>query len=214
MPDSVRTETLIPEPSSVKDAKWWFHKISESAVPIMLVSVFVGMAVYQIEETRYKDITEGFRTQIGTQAATIQGQAATIKNEDATIAQLREQLNGTSPELAAIQANRDYVRAGLQSFYVRGGELFRRKVSDEPTLNKWITDANAWVSETEKWIAENMGEAAGEKFVDMGNTADVGWVDSFNQIHTNMRNSVARFRRNLSTLIETAAWDGRLERTK
>ena len=127
---------------------------------------------------------------------------------------MREQLKGTSPELAAIRANRDKIRGALQNFYVQGGELFRRKVSDEPSLNKWLNDGNSWVTETEKWIAENMGQAAGEKFVDQGNSADVGWSDSFNQIHVNARNMIARFRRNLSTLIETAAWDGRSERMK
>jgi hypothetical protein len=146
--------------------------------------------------------------------ATIQGHAATIKNEDATIAQLREQLKGTSPELAAIQANRDAFRIGLQNFYMRGGELFRRKISDEPSLNQWMTDVNSWAIETQNWIAGNMGQPAVEKFVDQGNTGDVNWGDSFNQAHTNVRNTIARFRRNLSTLIETAAWDGRPERTK
>ena len=54
---------------------------------------------------------------------------------------------------------------------MQSGELSRRKISYEPSLNKWITDANSWVTETQKWIAENMGQAAGEKFVDEGNTA-------------------------------------------
>lgn len=214
MSDSARTEAPAHEPSSVKDAKWWLHKFSDNTVPVVIASLIVGTCVYQIEEARYKDITDGLRTQIGTQVATIQGQAATIKNEDATITQLREQLKGRSPELAAIQANRDEIRAGLQNFYVQGGELFRRKISDEPSLNKWMTDANSWAIETQNWIAGNMGHAAVEKFVDQGNTGDVNWGDSFNQTHTNARNTIARFRRNLSTLIETAAWDGRPERTK
>jgi hypothetical protein len=207
MLNSAKTEAPAHEPSSVKDAKWWLHKIADNAVPIVIASVVAGTFVYQFEEARYKDITDGLHTQNGTQAAT-------IKNEDATITQLREQLKGTSPELAAIQANRDKIRGALQNFYVQGGELFRRKVSDEPSLNKWLNDANSWVNETGMWITENMGQAAGEKFVDQGNSGDVGWGDSFNQIHTNGRNMVARFRRNLSTLIETAAWDGRSEKMK
>ena len=103
MSDSARTEAPAHEPSSIKDAKWWLHKIADNTVPVAIASLIVGASVYQIEEVRYKDITDGLRTQIGTQAATIQGQAATIKHEDATIAQLREQLKGTSPELAAIK---------------------------------------------------------------------------------------------------------------
>ena len=153
--------------------------------------MIAGTFVYQFEEARYKDITDGLRTQNGTQAATIQGQAATIT-------QLREQLKGTSPELAAIQANRDRIRGALQNFYVQGGELFRRKVSDEPSLNKWLNDGNSWVTETEKWIAENAGAGRRpEVHQDQGNSADVGWSNSFNQIHVNARNMIARFRRNL-----------------
>jgi hypothetical protein len=192
MPDPARTEAPAHEPSSVKDAKWWLHKLADSAVPIIIASVVAGTAVYQFEEARYKDITDGLRTQIGTQAATIQGQAGTIKNEDATITQLREQLKGTSPELAAIQANRDKIRGALQNFYVQGGELFRRKVSDEPSLNKWVNDGNYWVTETEKWIAENMGQAAGEKFVDQGNTADISWGDSFNRSAASSMNALTK----------------------
>ena len=88
-----------------------------------------GTFVYQFEEARYKDITDGLRTQNGTQAAT-------IKNEDATITQLREQLKGTSPELAAIQANRDkisrrvaeFLRARWRAFPAQG---FRRAVVEQ-----------------------------------------------------------------------------------
>ncbi len=214
MTESAITETSHHEPSALKDARWALQKVYENGLPILFVSAILCGLVFWVQEIRYKDKMDGLNNQIGTQKATIQEQSATIQNQSATIAQLREQLKGTSPELAAIQANRDQIRAGLKSFYVRGGELFRRKVSDEPSLNQWTADANAWALETQSWIAGNMGDAARERFLDMGNTADVGWVDSFNQIHTNMRNSVARFRRNLSTLIETAAWDGHPERAK
>jgi hypothetical protein len=142
MSDSARTEPPAHEPSSVKDAKWWLHKFADNTVPVVIASLIVGTCVYQIEEARYKDITDGLRTQIGTQVETIQGQAATIKNEDATIAQLREQLKGTSPELAAIQETGMRYAPDCRTF-VQGGELFRRKISDEPSLNKWMTDANS-----------------------------------------------------------------------
>jgi uncharacterized coiled-coil protein SlyX len=214
MSNSATTEPPAHEPSALKDAKWTVHKVVENWLPIVFVSLSFGGLVFWGQKIRYKDKMDGLNNQIGTQNATIQEQSATIQNQSATIAQLREQLKGTSPELAAIQANRDTIRAGLKAFYIRGGEIFRRKVVDEPTMNNWVNDANSWYVETAKWINEHMGEAAVEKFIDMGNTADVGWGDSFSQIHTNMRNSVARYRRNLSTLIETAAWDGHPERQK
>ena len=110
-----------------------------------------------------------------------------------------------------MRLNRDEIRAGLRNFYVRIGELFRRTIPDVPSLNKWTTDVNSWAIETQNWIAGKMAQAAVEKFVDQGNTGDVSWGDSFNQSHTNVRNTIARY---LSTLIETAAWDGRPERTK
>ncbi len=81
MPDSARTEATAHEPSSVKDAKWWLHKFADNTVPVVIESIIIGTGVYWIEEARYKDITDGLRTQIGTQVATIQGQAATIKPE-------------------------------------------------------------------------------------------------------------------------------------
>ena len=214
MSDSARTEAPAHEPSSIKDAKWWLHEIADNTVPVAIASLIVGASVYQIEEVRYKDITDGLRTQIGTQAATIQGQAATIKHEDATIAQLREQLKGTSPELAAIQANRDEIRAGLQNFYVQSGELFRRKISDEPSLNKWITDANSWVTETQKWIAENMGRPpVKNSWIKAIRRMSTGVIPSTRRTLTRATQSPASVEIS-RTLIETAAWDGRPERTK
>ncbi len=208
MSDSVRTEATTHEPSSVKDAKWWLHKIADSAIPVIIASGIAGTAIYQLEDIRYKDITDGLRTQIGTQAATIQGQAATIKNEDATIAQLREQLKGTSPQLAAIQANRDAIRSQLQKFYIEGAGLFNRPVSSDADVQKLQADTTTWANAVTQWALQNMGEAATAKIHDEGTGISVIWTRRFNELHGNLMNYIVLRRRNLATLIETAAWDG------
>src|SRR5271157_6022670 len=58
-------------------------------------------------------------------------QRATIATQQATIDQLRDQLRGTSPQLAAIQAGRDRIRKQLQEFYVEAMRLDSTKVTNE-----------------------------------------------------------------------------------
>jgi hypothetical protein len=53
-----------------------------------------------------------------------------------------------------------------------------------------------------------MGDAASARLLDHGTGFGVNWGKSFNPDHSNTLNYIAMIRHNLSTLIETAAWDG------
>jgi hypothetical protein len=64
-------------------------------------------------------------------AGTDSVQRATIENLKIQNGVLQEELKGTSPQLAAIQTQRDSIRRSLQEFYVHGAELFNRSISSE-----------------------------------------------------------------------------------
>jgi len=134
---------------------------------------------------------------------------STITTQRETIVQLQEQLRGTSPQIAAIQAGRDKIRAQLQSFYIEGAVLFNRQVATAEELTALQSDTGAWAKRVAEWTQSNMGEAALAKVFDPGSGFSVNWGKAFNAEHSNTLNYITMLRRNISTLIETAAWDGR-----
>jgi len=132
---------------------------------------------------------------------------STVTTQQATISQLQEQLRGTSPQLAAIQAGRDRIRKKLQEFYVQGGTLFNRPSVNGDALKTYNDETVAWATSIGKWTQENMGDAAASRIFDPGSGTGVMW-NGFNSDQSNIRNYIVMIRRNLSSLIETAAWDG------
>jgi hypothetical protein len=139
----------------------------------------------------------------------IDTQRDTIENQRSRIEQLQEELKGTSPQLAAIQANRDKVRVKLQKYYVLYTALWNRPVKSEQDIHGFTSDVNALNTESYDWIMNNMGEAAADKLFDPGSSPSLTFGMAYNADHNGALNLIAQARRNLSTLIETAAWDGK-----
>jgi hypothetical protein len=171
--------------------------------PVAFIATAAVMAVgfHWFENKQHTDEVGGLRTIIGTHEAT-------IKNQETTIAQLQEQLKGISPQLAAIQAGRDKIRRQLQQFYITSGELLYRQPKTDDDVDQLERDADQWANQCVTWIASNMGDAARERFLEPSQMAGLIWSGAVNQKQNNVRNYIINARKNLSTLIETAAWDG------
>ena len=141
-------------------------------------------------------------------AATESSLQATIGTKDGLIGQLQEELKGTSPQLAAIQAGRDKIRKQLQMYYVQGGDLLNRNIGTKEEMTKFIEDANAWAKAIGDWAMKNMGEAATARIFDSETIPSLVWTNAVSPEYSNVKNYIIGVRRNLSSLIETAAWDG------
>jgi hypothetical protein len=135
---------------------------------------------------------------------------ATIENQKSNIAVLEEEVKGLPPQQAAINVKRKKIVEQLQSFYVEAGPLINQEIPKSAPIeqfNSWKINAQAWADKTGHWISDNMGDAAREKFYDDGNGTFLFYSSSYNEEHNRYKNFLARLRRNLSTLIETNAWD-------
>jgi septal ring factor EnvC (AmiA/AmiB activator) len=67
---------------------------------------------------------------------------ATIQALQSTKGQLQEELKGTSPELAAIQANRNAVRRQLQQYYVEAGEFLQKPMGTKEQIANDTNEIN------------------------------------------------------------------------
>ena len=141
-------------------------------------------------------------------AGTVSSLTSAVSARDGTIGQLQEELRGTSPQLAAIQAGRDKIRTQLQAFYVRGGTLLNRNIQSKDEMPKFIEDTDSWAKETDDWAMKNMGEAAAARIFDSEAAPSLIWGNAVSPEYSNVKNYIIGVRRNLSTVIETAAWDG------
>jgi hypothetical protein len=81
------------------------------------------------------------------------------------------------------------------------------KSADQKVFDDWKASAQGWADKTGHWINDNMGDAAREKFYDNSSGTSLIYSAAFNTEHNNYLNFLSRLRRNLSTLIETNAWD-------
>jgi hypothetical protein len=202
----------IPEPPEapewLKTVQWFVHHftregqmIRQAPVAFIVTSVLTAWGFHWFENKQHADEVSGLKTVVATHEAT-------MKNQEATITQLQDQLRGTSPQLAAIQAGRDKIRAKLQEFYTTSGELVERKIETEADFDKYESDINKWKDTCAHWIESNMGVAARERFLDPAQLPSLAFEKAVNPRQNNVLNNFLVLRKILSVLIETAAWDG------
>jgi hypothetical protein len=149
-----------------------------------------------------------FSGQVEMQHATIEGQRSTIESQKIRIDELQEQLRGAGPALAADRAKRKKIVDQLQGFYIEASGLFGQPITDQGSFEIFRAKVDTWGNDTVNWIQNNMGLAAKEKFLDPGSGSSLSWNKAFNAEHNNYLNFLTYTRKNLSTLIETNAWDG------
>lgn len=109
-----------------------------------------------------------------------------------------------------ISDKRAAIRTQLQQFYIESDKFINadlpKNISEED-FKKYSDDATAWANNTADWIGTNLGAAARAKFLDKSGALSMSYSNSVNNVHNNILNSLNAFRKNLSTLIETGAWD-------
>ena len=131
----------------------------------------------------------------------------------ATVGQLQNELKGASPQLAAMQARRAAVRDKLLEFYVAAGPLIDTEISafgtDKKAMDEEISSlqqhATQWTNETAMFLQQNLGPAARDRFLDVSNMPTYGYP--IGGEYMELKNNLANRRKNLSILIETAAYD-------
>jgi hypothetical protein len=114
-----------------------------------------------------------------------------------------------SQSATAIDKRAD-VRKQLQQFYVVGGTFIDAdlpKDISEGNFKEYEATVDQWANSTANWIAEHLGQAARAKFLDRSSMPFLSYNKAVNESHNNLLNAVTAFRKNLSTLIETGAWD-------
>jgi len=98
----------------------------------------------------------------------------------------------------------------LQAFYVESGPLKNTEIPKTAPIEQFNSYKNAiqaWADKVGHWINDNMGEAAKEKFYDDSSGMFLMYGNAYNDEDNRYKNFITRLRRNLSTLIETNAWD-------
>ena len=148
---------------------------------------------------------------------------ATIQNQQSHIATLEEELKGAAPQLAALQARRAAIRSKLLEFYVAAGPLMKIDGPEPDLPNKQFSPGvvdnfvqqhlrlvDLWEKQTSEWIGDNLGPAAQARFLDISNMPSFVW--SFKNLGVNgdltiQMNRLSNERKNLASLIETAAYD-------
>jgi hypothetical protein len=204
------TENITPNlpegpdpPEAVKWVRWAVHHfVYESevirrapiafvvAVAIICAATFFGLQWHNASVEATKD--------------------ATIENQKSHIATLEEEVKGVAPQQAAINAKRKNVVEQLQKFYVESTPLLNANLPKDISPNDFAsyqTAVNNWITRTATWIQDNMGVPARDRFLDYGQGFSFSWNRAVNEQHNNIINSLGAYRKNLSTLIETNAWD-------
>jgi len=98
--------------------------------------------------------------------------------------------------------------AKLHEFYVRAAPFSSRTDLTEESLPQFVLDADAWANEAASWIEMNLGHAARARFIDRTDHAPI-MFNGINPRHSNVLANVNGWRRNLSRIIETDAWDAK-----
>jgi hypothetical protein len=101
-------------------------------------------------------------------------------------------------------------REKLQALYIECGNLLNAQIPKsitEADFKKYSDAVDAWLNVAANWIGENLGEAAKAKFLDRSSAPFLMYDAAANTQHNNILNALNAFRKNLSTLIETSAWD-------
>lgn len=111
---------------------------------------------------------------------------------------------------SAVVDRRAEIRAKLQEFYIEAGSLLDanipKGIGDEE-FKKYSDGADLWATNTANWIGTNLGPAARAKFLDRSSAPFLMYNAAANEKHNTIINALTAFRKNLSTLIETSAWD-------
>jgi hypothetical protein len=135
---------------------------------------------------------------------------ATIENQRSHIAVLEEEVRGLPPQQAAINVKRKQIVEQLQKFYTESTPILNadlpKNISAED-FAKYQAVYNSWVVRCSGWIQQNMGEPARDRFLDYGSGFSFNWDRAVNPQHNNIINLMGSYRKNLTTLIETNAWD-------
>jgi hypothetical protein len=101
-------------------------------------------------------------------------------------------------------------RAQLQQLFIQASQIIDKQIpktiSDED-FKKYAASVDAWLNEAAGWIEVNLGTAAKAKFLDRSSAPFLMYDAAANTQHNNILNAITAFRKNLSTLIETNAWD-------
>ena len=194
------------DPALVKTVRWlWHHIVGEGRAikkaPVATIVVWgaLSYASYLYLSSHYAERLDNLTT------------ANTALQ--ATVGQLQNELKGASPQLAAMQARRAAVRDKLLGFYVAIGPLIGKQISVSPTdqkefeeaLTPLLSDAVKWTEETATFINQNLGPAARDRFLDVSNMPTYGWGSI--PAYDKLMNLLSNRRKNLSLLIETAAYD-------
>jgi hypothetical protein len=137
-------------------------------------------------------------------------QAATIENQKSHIAVLEEENKGVQPQQAAINAKRKALVEQLEKFYVESTPILNANLPKDISAADFANyqqAVNDWIKRTATWIQQNMGEPARDRFLDYGQGFSFNWARAVNEQHNSDINLLGAYRKNLSTLIETNAWD-------
>jgi hypothetical protein len=101
-------------------------------------------------------------------------------------------------------------REKLQELFIESGNLLNAQVPkgiSDVEFKKYSDAVDAWLNGAANWVGGNLGEAAKAKFLDRSSTPFLMYDAAVNTQHNNIINALTAFRKNLSTLIETSAWD-------
>jgi hypothetical protein len=111
---------------------------------------------------------------------------------------------------ASILDKRAAIREKLQALYVECGNLLNVNIpkgTSDTEFKKYADAVDAWINITANWIGEHLGTAARAKFLDRSSAPFLMYDRAINPNHNNIINGLTAFGKNLSTLIETNAWD-------
>jgi hypothetical protein len=173
------------------------HVIRQAPVTFIVGWLFVGAIIFAILEWHFN--------------AELDTQKDTIENQQTRIAALQDELKGASPQLAALQARRYRQREELLKLYVKIGALIsdQMKLQTAPKgkdLQDVYDKITSWERETSSWLRVNLGEAAEARFLDTVSMPSYTWTGG-DYKYTITMNAVINERKNLSILIENAAYD-------
>jgi hypothetical protein len=165
-------------------------------------AIFIGTAIVWIVVL---DWQSGIRIFV---AALIGAVSLIVFSESFRLINSREQ--ALVAQASKVTDKRAEKRAQLQEFYIEAGQLMsqqlQKPVSDED-FKKYSDSMDAWLNKTANWIGVNLGPAAQAKFLDRTGAMTFSYSGAVNAEHNNIINSMTVFRKNLSILIETSAWD-------
>ena len=122
----------------------------------------------------------------------------------------RETIEDQQRQIQELGNKRKLKIAKLRDYYIEVDQFIRARFKEdgnEDEINDYVKKANDWIGSAHVWVKENLGKSAAAKLTDTSQIYAASICGVYNQRHSSVILNMEKYKENISTLIESDAWD-------